>query len=110
MYRVGFDLDSSVGLQTEEWQCYSLNSKHRVALTEPIPGWDNFRDKTKRTIIPPTAKRILPEEKLKILTMLNQGQNYKTISYETGYSEVAIWRINAITTLAAVSTAIRGMR
>ena len=111
MYRIGLDLDPSVGLQTEEWQCYSLNTHHRVPITQPIPGWDNFREKsTPQKPIPPTARRIAEEDKIKILSLLNQGMTLQEVAYETGYSDVAVWRIRAITTVAAVSTAIRGTR
>jgi len=115
MYANHPELYPSDGVQITTWQCFSLSSKHRTAITEPIPGWDNFRVKStpQKPIpqpIPPTAKRISEEDKSKILTLLNQGMTLREVAYETGYSDVAVWRIRAITTIAAVSIAIRGMR
>lgn len=111
MYALHDDLHPSDGIKITVFQCFSLNDKHKVKLKELIPGWDDFRDKTSpQKPIPPTAKRISEEEKYKILTLINKKKTYKEIAYETGFSEPAIWRIRAITTIAAVSVGIRGMR
>ena len=110
MYRIGLDLDPSVGLQTEEWQCYSLNPKHKLFITEPIPGWDNFREKSTSQPCVIKDRRMSDEKKYKMLTLLNQGMTMQEVAYETGYSDVTVGKIRAVTLLAAVSTAIRGMR
>ena len=111
MYANHPELYPSDGVQITTWQCFSMDNKHKVQREEPIPGWDNFRDKTTpQKPIPPTAKRISEAEKYKILTLINKKKTYKEIAYETGFSEPAIWRIRAITTVAAVSVGIKNTK
>ncbi len=106
MYFVGIHLDPSGGLQTKEYQCFSLSSKHKLYETEPIPAWEEF--KKERPPPPPQARRMTPRQKRRILKMLAKGMSLVKISQKTGFSSPAIYRLKAITHLAAVGVALRG--
>ncbi len=105
MYRIGVDIDPSCGLQSTEWQCYGLDTHHRIAIVKPIPDWEEFR---KERPPPPQAKRMTPRQKRRILAMLAKKMPLVKISQKTGFSSVAIYRLKAITLLAAMALAIRG--
>ncbi len=107
MYFVGTHLDSSGGIQINEFQCFSLSPKHKRYETEPIPAWEEFR---KERPPPPQARRMTPRQRRRILKMLAKEMPLVKISQKTGFSSPAICRLKAITMLAAVSATIRGMR
>ncbi len=104
MYRIGVNIDPSCGLQTTEYQCFSLNNHHRIGIVEPIPAWEQFR---KERPPPPQARRMTPRQKRRILRMLAKEMPLVKISQKTGFSSVAIYRLKAITLLAAVGMAIK---
>lgn len=108
MYRVGVDIDPSSGLQTTEYQCYSLDTHHKFGFVEPIPGWEEFK-KQRRNKESPNGKRMTDRERMKILIMLAQGIPYLQIAKATGFSTPIICRLKQITLLAAMGTAIKGM-
>lgn len=106
MYRIGVDIDPSCGLQSTEWQCYGLDTHHRIAIVKPIPAWEEFRKE--RPPPPPQARRMTPRQKRRILKMLARGMSLVKISQKTGFSSPAIYRLKAITPLAPTGVALRG--
>ncbi len=104
MYRIGVDIDPSCGLQTTEYQCFSLNNHHRIGIVESIPGWEEFG---KERPPPPQSRRMTPRQRRRILRMLVKKLPLVKISQKTGFSSVAIYRLKAITLLAAMGTAIK---
>ncbi len=106
MYRIGVDIDPSCGLQSTEYQCFSLNNHHRIGIVEPIPNWGSFRQEKEEKIIP-QVKRMTPRQKRRILKMLVKEMPLVKISQKTGFSSPAICRLKAITLLAAMGMAIK---
>ncbi len=106
MFFKGTDIDPSSGLQTTEYGCFSLNSKHIKYKTEPIPGWKKEREINTRAI----RVRTSPEKELKILTMLAQSIPYSEISEKAECSYTTICRLKQITLLAAMGMVLRGMK
>ena len=91
MYRIGLDLDPSVGLQTEEWQCYSLNPKHKLFVTEPIPGWD-FRTQ-RNEIVPANGRRLTEKDREKIISLIKKGLSNKEVAIRSGWSIPTIHKL-----------------
>ena len=114
MYRIGVDIDTSCGLQTTEYQCFSLNNHHRVGIVERIPGWNEFRNEKTETARLKTEKqrvssgrRMTERQRLKIRSMLAKSIRGSEISKKTGFSPTIVYRIKGVTLLAAMGTAIR---
>ncbi len=106
MYLNGIDIDPSCGLQTTEYQCFSLNNHHRIGIVEPIPDWKEFRkDREEKTL--PQVKRMTPRQKRRILKMLAKEMPLVKISQKTRFSSPAICRLKAITLLATMGAAIK---
>ena len=96
MYLNGIDIDPSSGLQTIQYRCFSLNTRHDVCEIEPIPAWEEFRS-GRSGLPPPQARRMTPGQKLRILRMLAKEMPLVKISQKTGFSSSAIYRLKAIT-------------
>ncbi len=106
MYLNGVDIDPSSGLQTTYYRCFSLNTRHDICLTEPIPDWEEFR-KERKVEIHPNGRRMTPYKRKKILTMLAQNIHYPEIAKATGFSTPVICRLKQVMTLACVAVAIK---
>jgi len=107
MYMVGIHLDTSAGLQTTQYRCFSLNNRHDTYQTEPIPGWES---KAREEKILPTGRRMTPRTRRRVLSMLAKKIPYSKIAQKVGFSVPRIYQIKASTLLAVAGVALRGLK
>ena len=101
------EIDSSAGLQITVWQCFSLNSHHTVDQKEPIPGWKKEERKGKNQY---QGYKMSDERMLEISAMLANSIPQLKIAKELKCSCSTINNVKGIMLLAAIGTAIRGMK
>ena len=99
----------SDGVEITSWQCFSMNSKHQLFISEPIPGW---KSKERKVEIHPNGRRMTPYKRKKILNMLAQIPRitYPEIAKVTGFSTPIICRLKQVTMLAAISTVLKRLQ
>ncbi len=109
MYFIGIHSDPSSGLQTTEYGCFSLNSKHTIDMVEPIPDWNEFR-KERKEKINYQGHKLSDKRLLEISSMLAKSIPQLQIAKELRCSCTTIRNIRAITLLAAVGMVIKNIK